>query len=183
MWRIKIRGDFMPILLDLFISFFKIGAFSFGGGYAMLPYIEDVVIYEHSWLSTKEYIDILAISEMTPGPIAINSATFIGYKIAGVLGSIVSTIGVALPSFVVVSFLFYVLSKLENTKVVEWIFQGIRPIVAGLILAAFISVFNNTIADIKAVFISITVFLLVYVKKINPILCILIAGLLGIILY
>ncbi len=173
----------MPILLDLFISFFKIGAFSFGGGYAMLPFIEDVVIYEHNWLSAKEYIDILAISEMTPGPIAINSATFIGYKIAGVLGSLVSTMGVVLPSFIVISLIFYVLSKFENNKVVEWIFQGIRPLVAGLILAAFISVFNNTIADIKAVFISILVFLLVYIKKINPILCILIAGLLGIILY
>ncbi len=173
----------MPILLDLFISFFKIGAFSFGGGYAMLPYIEDVVIYEHGWLNAKEYIDILAISEITPGPIAINSATFIGFKIAGVLGSLVSTIGVVLPSFIVISLIFYVLSKFENNKVVEWIFQGIRPLVAGLILAAFISVFNNTIADIKAVFISILVFILVYIKKINPILCILIAGLLGIILY
>jgi chromate transporter len=173
----------LPILLDLFISFFKIGAFSFGGGYAMLPFIEDVVIYEHGWLSATEYIDILAISEMTPGPIAINSATFIGYKIAGVSGSLVSTIGVVLPSFIVISFLFYVVSRFKNTKVVEWIFQGIRPIVVGLILAAFISVFNNTVADIKAVFISVTVFLLVYVKKINPIICILIAGLLGVILY
>ena len=74
-------------------------------------------------------------------------------------------------------------SRFKDTKVVEWIFQGIRPIVVGLILAAFISVFNNTVADMKAVFISVTVFLLVYVKKINPIICILIAGLLGVILY
>lgn len=173
----------MPVLLELFLSFFKIGAFSFGGGYAMLPFIEEVVINEQNWLSTTEYIDILAIAEMTPGPIAINSATFIGYKVGGVLGSAVSTLGVVLPSFIVISLMFYLISKYQNTKIVDWIFQGIRPLISGLILAAFFSVFNNAVMDFKAVIISICVFFLVFVKKINPILCILIAGLLGIVLY
>ncbi|NLV89566.1 MAG: chromate transporter, partial [Tissierellia bacterium] len=93
----------MENLIKLFISFFKIGAFSFGGGYAMLPLIKEEIIDVHGWLTNTEFIDIIAISEMTPGPIAINSATFLGYKVAGVLGSVVATIAVVLPSFIVMS--------------------------------------------------------------------------------
>ena len=83
-------------ILKLFLTFLKIGAFSFGGGYAMLPLIEKEIIEVHGWLTTKEFIDILAVVEMTPGPIAINSATFLGYKVAGFWGSVVATIGVVL---------------------------------------------------------------------------------------
>src|SRR5690554_3236556 len=91
----------MRTLIELFISFFKIGAFSFGGGYAMLPLIKEETIEIHGWLTNAEFIDILAISEMTPGPIAINAATFLGYRVSGVIGSIVATIAVSLPSFIV----------------------------------------------------------------------------------
>ena len=89
----------MNLLIQLFISFFKIGAFSFGGGYAMLPLLEKELIDKHQWISTSDFIDILAISEMTPGPISINSATFLGYKVAGVLGAIFSTLADTVNTF------------------------------------------------------------------------------------
>jgi len=118
-------------LIKLFISFFKIGAFSFGGGYAMLPLIKEEIIDVHGWLTNTEFIDIIAISEMTPGPIAINSATFLGYKVAGVLGSVVATIAVVLPSFIVMSILYHFIVKFKNTPYLEWVFSGIRPVVLG----------------------------------------------------
>ena len=130
----------MGNLIKLFISFFKIGAFSFGGGYAMLPLIKEEIIDVHGWLTNTEFIDIIAVSEMTPGPIAINSATFLGYKVAGVLGSVVATIAVVLPSFIVMSILYHFIVKFKNTPYLEWVFSGIRPVVLGLIAAAAVTV-------------------------------------------
>jgi len=111
----------MGALIDLFVSFFKIGAFSFGGGYAMLPMIQEEVIEVHRWITMAEYIDILAIAEMTPGPIAINSATFLGYKVAGIAGSAVATLGVVLPSFIVMSFIFHFIFRFKSSPYVDWI--------------------------------------------------------------
>src|SRR5690554_6415833 len=105
----------MKILLQLFASFFKIGAFSFGGGYAMLPLLEKEFIDKHNWLTTADFIDILAISEMTPGPIAINSATFLGYNVAGILGAIVSTLAVVLPSFIIITLMFKFIRKFKSS--------------------------------------------------------------------
>src|SRR5699024_9078016 len=120
------------ILLKLFLSFFKIGAFTFGGGYAMIPLIQKEVITNQQWLTTREFIDIIAVAEMTPGPIAINSATFLGYKVSGVFGSVVATLGVVLPSFIVIGIIFYFLSKFRESSNVEQAFKGIRPVVLGL---------------------------------------------------
>lgn len=173
----------MELLLKLFISFFKIGAFSFGGGYAMLPLIEDEIIGIHNWLTPTEFIDILAVSEMTPGPIAINSATFLGYKVAGVMGSIVSTIAVVLPSFIVMSLIFHFVAKFKNSPYVDWIFTGIRPMVLGLIASAAVTVAKSAFVDIKSVIIAIVLFYIVSFKKLNPILAIILAGAMGIILY
>ncbi len=173
----------MTNLLKLFISFFKIGAFSFGGGYAMLPLIEKEVIQIHKWMTNSEFIDILAISEMTPGPIAINSATFLGYKVAGLLGSATATIAVVLPSFIVMSLIFHFIVKFKNTPYVDWIFDGIRPIVLGLIGAAAVTVARGAFVDIKAVLIGVLLFYLVTFKKLNAILAIILAGFIGVILY
>ncbi len=173
----------MSILLELFITFFKIGAFSFGGGYAMLPLIQEEVIHNHSWISSTEFIDIIAISEMTPGPIAINSATFLGYRVAGVLGSTVATLGVVLPSFIVMSAIFHFMTRFKNSKYVEWAFSGIRPIVLGLIASAAFSVAGTTFIDVKSVIIAVLLFYLVTFKKTNPILAIVLAAGLGILLY
>lgn len=173
----------MSVLLQLFISFFKIGAFSFGGGYAMLPLLEKELIEKHQWISTTDFIDILAISEMTPGPIAINSATFLGYNVSGVLGAVVATFAVVLPSFIIITLIYKSINKFKNSPYVNWIFRGIRPVVLGLIGAAAITVGKTSFVDIKAVFIAILLFYLVSFKKINPILGIILAGILGIILY
>lgn len=173
----------MGLLLDLFVSFFKIGAFSFGGGYAMLPLIEDEIIKVNGWLSTSEFVDILAIAEMTPGPIAINSATFLGYKVASIPGAIVATIAVVLPSFIVMSLIFHFITKFKNSPYVDWIFTGIRPIVLGLIASAAITVGKNAFIDFKSILIALGLFYGVSFKKLNPIVGIILSGILGVILY
>lgn len=173
----------MSLLFDLFLTFLKIGAFSFGGGYAMLPLIEEEIIEVHNWITHTEFIDIIAISEMTPGPIAVNSATFLGYKVAGVLGSAFSTLGVILPSFIVMSIIFHFVYKFKNSPYIDWVFKGIRPVVLGLIASAAVSVAKSTFIDIKSVIIAIFLFYIVTFKKFNPILAIVVAGVLGVILY
>ncbi len=102
----------------------------------MLPLIKEEVIEVHNWLTNAEFIDILAISEMTPGPIAINTATFLGYRVSGILGSIVATIAVVLPSFIVMSIIFHFVNKFKDSPYTDWFFIGIRPIVLGLIASA-----------------------------------------------
>lgn len=173
----------MKLLCDLFISFLKIGAFSFGGGYAMLPLIEDEIIKVHGWLSTSEFVDIIAIAEMTPGSIAVNSATFLGYKVSGILGSILATFAVILPSFIVMSLIFHFVEKFKKSPYVDWIFTGIRPIVLGLIAAAAVTVGKNAFIDFKSVLISIGLFYIVTFKKLNPIIGIVLCGILGVVLY
>lgn len=175
--------DSLSVLWDLFITFFRIGMFSFGGGYAMLPMMESEVINARSWLTNAEFIDIIAISEMTPGPIAINSATFIGYRVADVLGSIIATTGVVIPSLIVMLTLLIFIERAKNSKYIDWIFKGIRPIVLGLIASAAVSVAFSSIIDFKSALIAIGIFYLVAIKKTNPIAAIVIAGGLGVILY
>lgn len=173
----------MEILVKLFISFFKIGAFSFGGGYAMLPLIKEEIIGVHGWLTNAEFIDIVAVSEMTPGPIAINSATFLGFKVSGILGSIVATVAVILPSFIIMSIIIHFLNKFKNSPYSDWFFIGIRPIVLGLVASAAVSVAMDAFIDIKSILICISLFYLVTFKKLNPILAIILAGITGVILY
>lgn len=172
----------MAAIFNLFISFFKIGLFSFGGGYAMLPLIEEEIL-THGWMTTREFIDILAIAEMTPGPIAINSATFLGYKVSGFLGSLTATIAVVLPSFIVMSLIFHFIVKFKKSPYVQWTFAGIRPIVLGLIASAAVTVGKNAFLDIKSVILAIAVFYAVTFRRLNPILGILIAGFIGVVIY
>lgn len=173
----------MKTLVQLFLSYFKIGAFSFGGGYAMLPLIQEEIIHTHGWMTNTEFIDIIAISEMTPGPIAINTATFLGYKVAGVPGAMVATFAVALPSFIILSLIFYFISKFKNSSYIEWIFTGLRPVVLGLIGAAAVTVGRNSFVDIKSILISVVLFYLITFKKLNPIFGIIAAGFVGVLLY
>lgn len=173
----------MSIFIRLFTTFFKIGAFSFGGGYAMLPLLEEAVIKTNSWMTPTEFIDIFAISEMTPGPIAINAATFVGYRVGGFFGALVATLAVVIPSFIVISLIFLSLNKFKNSPYIDWIFQGIRPMVLGLIGAAGVTVARTSLVDIKSLLIGLGLFYFVTFKKLSPIYGIIIAGILGIILY
>ena len=130
-------------LLTLFLTFFKIGAFTFGGGYAMIPLIEAEIAEKHGWITKDDILEIFAIAESTPGPIAINSATFVGYRVGGVLGSAFATLGVVLPSFIIISIIAFVLQEFQSLMVVQYAFFGIRAGVLALIVKAFISMYKK----------------------------------------
>ena len=123
-------------LLPLFWTFFKIGAFTFGGGYAMIPLIQREAVENRHWVTDEDILDIITIAESTPGPIAINSATFVGYRAAGVLGSVAGTLGVVLPSFCIILLISYVLREFQDIKAVQYAFAGIRAGVLALIIKA-----------------------------------------------
>ena len=125
-------------LLNLFAAFFKIGLFTFGGGYAMIPLIHREAVENHRWISDEEMLDVLAISEATPGPVSINSATFIGCRVAGVAGSAAATLGVALPSFLIIAALSLFIMQYQRFTWLTWVFDGIRAGVVVLILNAVI---------------------------------------------
>jgi len=129
--------------LTLFFTFLKIGAFTFGGGYAMIPIIEKEMVEKHKWIKSEDILDIFAIAESTPGPIAINSATFIGYKIAGVFGSFCATFGVVLPSFTIISIISLVLREFSDIKAVQYAFNGIRAGVLALIVKALWTMYKK----------------------------------------
>lgn len=124
----------MPILLSLFLQFLKIGAFTFGGGYAMISIMRETVV-ESGWISEERFLDMIAVSESTPGPFAINMATFIGNEKAGILGAVLATLGVVLPSFVIILLIAAVFGRLLRYRGVQAFLHGVRPCVIGLILA------------------------------------------------
>ena len=130
-------------LLPLFLTFLKIGAFTFGGGYAMIPLIQKEVTENHKWLSDEDILNIVAIAESTPGPIAINSATFVGYKTCGVLGSVLATLGVVLPAFLVISLISLLLQNVMDIQAVQYAFMGIRAGVLALVVKALISMYKQ----------------------------------------
>ncbi len=133
------------LLFSLFITFCKIGLFTIGGGYAMLPFIQREVLAVHGWLSAAEIADIVAISQMTPGPIAINAATFTGMKVAGVAGACLSTLGVVLPSLVIASLVARALLAFQRSDVVKGVLMGMKPAVTGLIAAAALGILVQTL--------------------------------------
>ncbi len=127
----------------IFITFFRIGAFTFGGGYAMIPLIQQEVVEKHKWITDDDILDIIAIAESTPGPIAINTATFVGYRACGVLGSFFATLGVVLPSFCIILFIAYVLKEFQNIKAVQFAFNGIRAGVLALLLKSIWTMYKK----------------------------------------
>lgn len=173
------------IYLQLFWVYLKIGLFGFGGGYAMLSLIQAEVVEHYGWISTQEFTDIVAISQMTPGPIGINSATYIGYTATGtVWGAIVATFAVSFPSFVLVLLISYFFAKFKNNRFVEAAFLGLRPATVGLIAAAALLLMNSdNFIDYKSFLIFGASFLLVWKFKVNPILMIVLAGVAGAVLY
>lgn len=172
------------IYIQLFISFFKIGLFGFGGGYAILSLIQHEIEY-HNWISQSEFTDIIAISQMTPGPIGINSATYVGYVASGtILGSVVATIAIILPSFIIMFILVKFFYALHGNKYLEYAFLGLRPVVIGLIGAAALLLLNSeNFIDYKSVLIFLVAFLLSFRFNLHPILLIILAGLSGLLLY
>jgi chromate transporter len=170
-------------LLKLYWAFLKVGTFGFGGGYAMLPLIQKEIVEKNHWLSSGEFIDIIGISQMTPGPIAINSATFVGFKVGGILGSIVATLGVVTTSFILVSLAYIFFNKFKESKVLSSALTGMRPALIGLILSVFLSLGFQSYKDINSIIIALIIGGLLYKTKIHPILIIVIAGALGTVFY
>lgn len=171
------------ILVKLFLSFLKIGTFSFGGGYAMIPFIQKEIIDNNGWLTVSNFMDIIGISQMTPGPVAINSATFVGFKVAGIMGSIFATIGVITTSFILVSIVSRTLNKFKDSKVLKAALLGMRPILIALILQAFFNLSKEAYVDIKSVVVTLIIAGMLLSKKIHPIISIVFSGVLGIIFW
>ena len=139
----KLKGrDYFKKLWKLFITFFKIGAFTFGGGYAMIPLIQREVSEKNKWITDEEILEVVAIAESTPGPIAINSATFVGYKICGFWGSFFCTLGVVLPSFLIILCISGILELVKDYRVVKYAFMGIRAGVVALVIKALIKMYK-----------------------------------------
>ena len=185
----------MTTLIQLFFSFFQIGLFSVGGGMAAMPLIQAQVVDLHGWLTLTEFTDLITIAEMTPGPIAINSATFVGTRIAGLPGALISTFGCIFPSCIIVSFLAFIYFRFKNLKVIQGVLSGLRPAVVSLIANAGITIFILSIwgeggftLDPKAInIISVVLFsaaIFVLRKfKLNPIYVMLGCGVIGGALY
>lgn len=173
----------METLLKLLFTFFKIGLFSFGGGYAMIPFMQREIIEKHQWLSSSEFVDIIGISQMTPGPVSVNSATFVGYKVSGIVGSIFATLGITAISFILVSIASKTIDKFKESKYLKAALLGMRPVLIALIINAFISLAKDAYVDVKSIIVTLIVGGCLLSKKIHPILTIVIAGLLGIILW
>ena len=172
------------ILLDLFLTFFKIGAFTFGGGYAMLPLIQEEVVAK-GWLAEKEIINFIAVSESTPGPFAINISTYIGSEMAGIMGAICATLGVVLPSLIIIILVAKFFDKFKTNKIVKGCMTGLKPTVIGLIGASVLSIGETVFIENGFSFASLILFLSMSIlafKKVHPIIIILISALIGILL-
>ena len=172
------------IYLKLFYVFFKVGLFSFGGGYAILPLMQHEVVDVNKWINYKDFVDIVAISQITPGPISINLATHVGYRIGGILGSTIATTSVVLPSIIIVSLIVIFLKRFNKLSVVQRIFKSLRVTIVGLILAAGIALFvKENFIDYKSYIIFASVLIGGLFFKIGSITLIILSGVAGAILY
>ena len=170
--------------LNLFFVFVKVGLFSFGGGYAILPLMQHEVVDINKWISFKEFMDIVAVSQITPGPISINLATHVGYRIGGTLGSTIATTSVVLPSIIIVSLIVIFLKRFSKLLVVQRIFKSLRVTIVGLILAAGIALFvKENFIDYKSYIIFTSVLIGGLFFKIGSITLIILSGVAGAILY
>jgi chromate transporter len=181
------------IYLQLFLSFLQVGMFSIGGGYAAMPLIQDQVVTGHGWLTMSEFTDLITIAEMTPGPIAVNSATFVGIRIAGILGALVATFGCILPSCFIVSLLAHIYYKYKGVSTLQSILSGLRPAVVALIAAAGLSILQLVLfGDGKASLSQVdwigagtflAAFFILRKLKWNPILVMCLCGVTGLVLH
>ncbi len=128
---------------DLFTSFFKVGVFTFGGGYAMIPLIEHEIIDRRGWIAQQDFVDLLTLAQSVPGPIALNSAAFVGYQTRGYMGALVSVLGIVIPSFVIILLVALFFGAVRDNAVVEAAFKGMRPVVIALIVAPTISLMRG----------------------------------------
>lgn len=173
------------IYLQLFITYLKIGIFSFGGGYAMLSFVEYEVVHRHQWISPSDFTDIVAVSQMTPGPIGINTATYVGYTATGsVWGSIVATLAVCLPSFIIMLAVVRFLMAFRQNRWIDAALSAIKPLTVGLIAVAALSMVTpENFVDYRSVLVFALTFLISWKWKVHPILMLVFAGIGGYFLF
>lgn len=171
------------ILLQLYLAFLRIGLFSIGGGYVMLPLIQKEIIETHSWLSLAEFVDILAIAEMTPGPVAINSATFIGFRTGGFWGAVFATAGVVTPSVAFMLLAATILHHFYENRWVQAALSGLRPAVIALIAGAAIFVARAALVDIPSVLFGLVALALLVFTRLHPIFVLALAALAGLVFF
>lgn len=179
--------------LDLFLSFLKIGLFSIGGGYVAMPLIQAETVTQHSWLTMQEFADLVTIAEMTPGPIALNGATFVGQRLLGLPGALIATLGFVLPSLVLMSLLTLVYLRFRAGKGMQVMLSSIRPVVVALIASAAFSLLKNALfghatpawaaLSLPALVLCLLAFLLLRTRKASPILVMALCGGAGLLLY
>lgn len=167
------------IYLESFRTFFKIGAVTFGGGYAMIPIIETEVVDKHKWVNKEELLDLIAIAQSTPGVFAVNISTFIGYKLRGTKGAICATMGAALPSFLIILLIAIFFHQFQDNKVIASIFNGIRPAVVALIAVPTFNLAKSARITLSNCWIPIACALAIYPIGVSPILIIIAAGVCG----
>lgn len=173
----------MVNLLNIYLTFFKIGMVSYGGGLAILKLMEFELVDSRGWISQADFVDIVAISQVTPGPMSINAATLIGYNLDGFAGSVVATIGVISFSIIAVTAVYYGMQKFIKGERMNYIMKFLRPSVVALIFTAFISISRSAIVDVKSIIIAVVIYLMLHFKVIKPIKAIFVSAILGIIMY
>lgn len=171
----------MQVLLDLFITFAKIGAITFGGGYAMLPILQREVVEKKQWATNEDVMDYYAIGQTTPGIIAINTATFVGQKTKGTLGGVAATLGVVFPSLIIISIIAYFLNAVSDSELLSSAFSGIRVSVYILILQAVLKLWKKAVIDKVGLIIFTIVFLLAVLTSYSPVYFVVFAGVVGVI--
>lgn len=171
----------MKELIELFIAFSKVGAFTFGGGYAMLPILQREIVEKNNWATDEELMDYYAIGQCTPGVIAVNTATFIGQKNKGIIGGIMATLGVVMPSLIIITAIAAFISNFSDLAIVKNAFAGVRVCVCVLIFNAVVKLWKNSIVDKATLIIFIGVFLGSVFTDISPILFVIITAIAGIV--
>ena len=172
----------MPLLLDLFCTFFRIGLFTFGGGYAMLPLLQREIVEKKKWATEEEILDYFAVGQCTPGIIAVNTATFVGFKEKKLYGAIFATLGIVLPSLVIITIIAALLSNFAHIAAVQNAFAGIRVAVCVLILNSIVKLWKKSVVDKLTLGVFIVVFLgSVLLSQVSPVVFIVAAAVLGII--
>ncbi len=166
----------MPVLAQLFLTFFKIGMFTLGGGYAMVPLIQCEIVEKRQWIKEAEFYELLAMAQSSPGPVAVNASVFVGYKVGGVTGSIIATLGTTIPSFLIILIIAVWLVDYRNNPYVEAFFKGIRPAVVAMIAAPLYSLAKGMGIGVKGLSLSIAVALLVAFAGVSPAILIAVVG-------
>jgi chromate transporter len=170
----------MNILLDLFVTFLKIGTFTVGGGPSMIPLIEKKAVHEKKWISKEDFVDMLALAQTAPGPIAIDASAYVGYRVAGIPGSICAVLGSIFTGYLAIIVIVIYFTNMNDNKIVQGVFMGIRPAVVALLAVPALTIGKSTKINRKTIIIPIITIVLVVVFNITPIYLIIVSAIMGI---